>query len=293
MDRDELSKPIKEQTHSKKVGVVIVTHNSEKTIDQTLFALNNQSYPVEYIFLVDSGSADTKYLKVHDHVGTLEMCMMPNIGFSAANNLGYNSLTKDLEYVIFLNPDLILPDDFVKKAVAWMEEPEHKKVGAISGILLGWDVEKERATGLIDSTGIFSTWYGKWFDRARGTSYKRTPYTKEEAVPALCGALMFCRKKALESVKMGRFQIFDETFFCYKEDIDLSLRLTKKGWKLYYLPTLVGYHVRGWNPNRKLAPRKLRLMSAQNELKLHLKSFNPIKILYSASKLIGVQVFDL
>jgi len=291
MVRDELSKPL--NTTSRNVGVVIVTHNSQSTIDETLHSLTLQTLPPKEIYLVDSGSSETRYLKVHDHEGALEMCMMPNIGFSAGNNLGYSTLTNEIKYVLFLNPDVILPATFVEEAVNFMNEEGHIKVGALSGILLGWDVEKERPTGLIDSSGIFPKWYGHWSDRGRGESAKRNPYQKTEAVPALCGALMFCRKAALDSVKIGKDQIFDETFFCYKEDIDLSLRLRDKGWYLYYVPSLTAYHVRGWNPDRHSAPRKLRLMSAENELKLHLKRKNPIKIAYSALKWLGVKLLNI
>jgi GT2 family glycosyltransferase len=275
------------------VGVVIVTHNSEESIDQTLFALNQQTVLPDQVVLVDSGSSDSAYLKRHSHQGKLELCFMPNIGFSAGNNLGVSSLSPEVKYVLFLNPDVILPPEFMAKAIAWMEAPGREHVGAISGPLLGWDLAKEAPTGLIDSTGIFSTWYGKWFDRDRGASVRFKPFTHTERVPALCGALIFARKNALDSVKMGKYQVFDERFFCYKEDIDLSIRLRKKGWELAVVPELFAYHARGWNPSRKLVPRPLRVMSAENELRLHMKGMNPIKILYSLFKYIAVSVFDL
>lgn len=288
MDSIELSRSL-----NRNVGVVIVTHDSSSSLDQTLMALNNQSLPATQVVLVDSGSPDTAYLKKHNREGALELCFMPNIGFSAGNNLGYDSLGPDLSYVLFLNPDVILPPDFIEKAVDWISQEGREKVGALSGPLLGWDLLKEKPTGLIDSTGIFTTWYGKWYDRARGASVRSKPLKQMERVPALCGALMFCRRSALESVKLGSYQVFDEAFFCYKEDIDLSLRLRKKGWSLCIVPELFAYHARGWNLKRKLMPRSLRLMSAQNELKIHLKQFNPIKIAYSFFKCLGVVFFDL
>lgn len=291
MVRDELSEPLKNL--AKKVGVIIVTHNSQKTIDETLHSLTLQTLAPAEIYLIDSGSSETKYLKAHDHEGVLEMSMMPNIGFSAANNMGYNSLTPDIDYVLFLNPDVILPPSFVEEAYLFMEQEAHQKVGAMTGILLGWDSEKERPSGLIDSAGIFPKWYGNWEDRGRGQSSKRHTYQKTEAVPALCGALMFCRKKALESVKMGQGQIFDEAFFCYKEDIDLSWRLREKGWSLFYVPEMIAYHVRGWNPHRQRVARNLRLMSAENELRLHLKQKNLIKITYSTLKYMGVKFLNI
>lgn len=273
MDRNELSRSI---------GVIIVTHNSEKSIDQTLSALERQTLAPTEKIIVDSGSSETHYLRQYR---SLEICLMPNIGFSAANNLAVSALDPSIDYILFLNPDVILPDDFLEKAVHWMER--RAEVAALSGPLLGWNLEEARPTGRIDSTGIFTTWYGRWYDRGQGKAVRGHRYTQEEAVPALCGALLFCRKKALPD------PVFDEKFFCYKEDIDLSLRLRKAGWKLYYVPDLIAYHARGWSTSRQKMPRSSRLMSAQNELRLHLKGYNPIKIGYSFLKLIGVKLFDL
>ena len=290
MDSLELRQPI---GVGPSVGVVIVTHNSEASLDQTLASLNAQSYPAQQIVLVDSGSTDTAYVKKHNREGIIELCFMPNIGFSQGNNLGYSSLDEDIECVLFLNPDVILPPDFLEKAVSWMGAEGREKVGAITGPLYGWDIEKQKVTGLIDSYGIYSTWYGHWYDKYRGASAKLRPFKTLQRPQAICGALLFARRQALESVKLGQYQVFDETFFCYKEDIDLSIRLRAKGWELVVVPALEAFHARGWNPNRRLMPRHLRLMSAANELKLHSKGYNPIKITYSFIKYLGVLLLDL
>lgn len=289
MDRRELLEPLKKS----EVGVVIVTHNSEASINPTLAALNQQTYPPFQVVLVDSGSSTTHYLKEHSHQGSLEICLMPNIGFSSANNMGISSLDAVIDYVLILNPDVILPDNFIEKALEWMAVDGRTNVGAITGPLWGWDLDKEKPTGLLDSTGIFTTWYGKWYDRGKGLSAKYNPFKKMETLPAICGALMFCRREALISVKLKGSQVFDEEFFCYKEDIDLSLRLRKKGWTLYYVPELIAYHARGWQQDRQKIPKDLREMSALNELKLHLKGYNPIKIFYSTLKWVGVSLFNL
>lgn len=286
MDRDKLSGEI---------AVIVVTHNSAASIDQTLESLAEQSVKPGRVVLIDSGSSSTEYLKKYLSFKTLslELCFMPNIGFSAANNLGFNSLESRFKYVLFLNPDVILPPDFIQSALEWIEKPAHHKVGAFSGALWGWDLLKKQPTGRLDSTGIFTTFYGRWYDRGQGDSAKYSPYTKEESVDALCGALFFASREALESVKLSDGSLFEPTFFCYKEDIELSLRLRKKGWQLIFVPELIAYHARGWQKERSRVPRALRLLSAKNELKLHLKGGNPLKIAYSACKWVGVKVFNL
>lgn len=281
MDRNQLPKTMK-------VGVVIVTHQSESTIDPVIDALQKQTVPATEIFIIDSGSSNTAYVKKYNRKGVIELCLMPNIGFSAANNLGFASLGKEIDCVLFLNPDLILPVDFLEKAIFWLSN--HPKVGALTPKLLGFDFKTNEPTGLIDSAGITGAWYGRWYDRGQGK--KSHEYDREDQVDALCGACMFCRKEALLSVEISPGQVFDENFFCYKEDIDLSLRLAKEGWELMFVPSLIAYHGRGWK-GRKNTSHLLRLMSAENELKLHLKQKNPIKIFYSWLKVWGVKVFDL
>lgn len=270
------------------VAVIIVTHNSENTFDQAITSLLAQTLPPFQILVIDSGSENTQYIKKYGHDGPIEMAFLSNVGFSVANNVGFQSLEQEIQYVLFMNPDVILETAFLEKAVQWMDVKGREKVGALTGLLLGYDFKEEKPTGYIDSTGIFSTWYGRWYDRGQGKRAKTSPYTQMEAVPAICGALFFGRKAALHEV-----HVFDETFFCYKEDIDLSCRLRKRGWQLVYLPTLIAYHARGWRKDRGRVPYELRLMSARNELKLHMRLKNPIKILYSLMKWIGVRVFNI
>lgn len=281
MDRSELSEKVR-------VGVIIVTHNSAKTIDPVLESLKRQTLPPSKIYLIDSGSDDTHYIKKWDHKGPIEIALMPNIGFSAANNLGFNSLDKTIETILFLNPDCIITDDFLEKGAEFLWG--RKDIGAVTGKMIGYDFYKHKPTDLLDSTGIFTTWYGKWYDR--GQREPKNKYNQEESVPAICGALFYAKRDALNDILIDESEVFDERFFCYKEDIDLSLRLREKGWVLQYYPSLIAYHGRGWK-RRSQVSRKLRVMSAENELKIHWKTKNPIKITYSFLKWVGVKFLNI
>jgi len=272
----------------KKIGVILVTHNSEQTIDGTLLSLGEQIFKPYESFLIDSGSADVQYIKKYNRKMGLEICLMPNIGFSAANNLGFASLDKDVEYILFLNPDVVMPQTLFQDLCDYMDK--HPEAGAITPKLIGYDFKKNEPSKKIDSAGIASTWYGRWYDRGQGQNIDS--YNREEEVDAICGAFFFARRKAILSVQINKYEIFDETFFCYKEDIDLSVRLKSAGWKLVYLPQFIAYHGRGWK-KRELVSHPVKEMSARNELKLHLKMKNPVRIIYSFLKLIGVKLFDI
>jgi GT2 family glycosyltransferase len=209
-----------------------------------------------------------------------------NVGFCKGNNLGYSQVDQKTEFVLFLNPDAFLPPVFMQEALGIMES--HPSLGALSSVLLGYDPFRKEATGRVDSTGIFRTWYGKWYDRDHGAKWTGTQAECLEAVPALCGALMLCRQKAVQSVLIGQHEVMDERYFMYKEDIDLSLRLRQKGWEVAIAPQLIAYHCRGWNKKRSCVPKSLRLMSARNEMRLYARLKSPC-ILYSAIKYMAVK----
>ena len=275
-------------------AVIIVTHNNELHIEKVMHSLENQTFLPSEIVIIDSGSTQPDYLFPYQHgmhrIPT-KVIFEDNIGFCKGNNLGVSRLPSSTEYILFLNPDTFLTTNFIEKAIALMENPSNQLWGMLSGTLLGYDIIENRPTDKYDSTGIFQKWYGRWYDRDQGTQYQSGKYQYPEAVKALCGALLFCRKKALDSILLNGSDVFDNSFFMYKEDIDLSLRLKKTGYLLMFIPELIAYHCRGWKKDRRTISRKLRLHSAKNEITLHMRSYSPF-VVYSMLKYLYVRIFN-
>lgn len=271
-------------------AVIIVTYKSAAVISKCLQALREQTQPPAQIIVVDSGSPCTDYLT---NEARIELILSKdNIGFCIGNNIGVSRADPALPYILFLNPDAFLPPTFLEEALAYMEAPSEKDTGVISGLLLGYNMGNDAPSGMVDSAGIFRTWYGRWYDRSQGEAYSPERYRDEEESPALCGALLFCRKKALESVLLGPHHVLDASFYMYKEDIDLSLRLREKGWKVKFVPKLHAYHCRGWQRDRQKVPKQLRLLSARNEMRLFARRRSPC-ILYSTLKYLAVKLFNV
>ncbi len=268
------------------VHVIIVTHNSSSLLPVCLAHLNAQSQRVSTVIVVDSGSQDSRYLDNLDCLWPLIVFKNSNIGFGKANNLGFQHIHGDDGVVVFLNPDTFLPVDFLAGAVRRLEA--NPLAAVVSGKLLGFDFSQMKATGKIDSTGIYRRWYGRWYDRGQGQA-DQGQYEREESVPALCGALMVCRLLALK--EDGR-EPFDPDFFLYKEDIELSIRLRKRGWELIYSAALPAFHCRGWNKNRQSIPYELRIIAAKNEVLLY-KRHPSIYVLWALMKLFLVKMFRL
>jgi len=272
-----------------KVGVVIVTHNSQAFLEKNLSCLRNQTRISDMIVVVDSSSSCVDYLSLGKEAVNLKFLFFKeNIGFCKANNIGSSYLLNRFDYILFLNPDAFLSSAFIEEAIGFMELSQNKKVGALTGLLLGFDITSNQPTGLVDSTGIFRNWYGRWFDRYQGVSFQDIGHSlKQEEVPAICAAVMFCRTGALKDTMISNSEVFDNHFFMYKEDIDLSIRLRSKGWKLMFLPSLTAYHCRGWNKDRAKMPTIAKRYSALNEVRIDFK-YKSFYLIYSMIKLLYV-----
>ena len=147
-----------------------------------------------------------------------------------------------------------------------MEEDANKKVGMLTGTLLGYDIELDRPTGLVDSTGVMHTWYGQSIDRdQRKPLSVLEKYSRPNAIPAICGAALLARKATLDESARNNI-LFDPGYFMYKEDIDLSWKAVRAGWTLIHHPGLTVYHCRGWK-GRHAVSRKMRMLSARNDVK--------------------------
>lgn len=274
-------------------SVIIVTHNSERVIHKAMDCLARQTLPADQILLVDSGSSDRSYLSSYEKEQGVRIIFAGNdIGFCKGNNEGLKHVNPSADYIFLVNPDAFLTPQFIEKAVAFMERPVNYTCAILTGKVYGYDINKDKPSGRYDTTGIFQRWYGHWYDRGQGNSCEEEEFNQIEEVPAICGALMFCRKKALDAVLIRDREFLDNSFFMYKEDIDLSLRLRGQGWRLIYNPQLKAYHCRGWNPDRSKMPRMMRMLSARNELRIHLRSKSLLGVLYSSVKYASVALLN-
>ncbi|WP_419174963.1 glycosyltransferase family 2 protein [Desulfosediminicola sp.] len=260
--------------HKKKpeVSVVIVSHNSQVMLPLCLEALRQQVEVSLEQVIVDSGSTDTRYLNRLQKRYPFRLIKIDNIGYARANNMGYKALTSQSEIVIFLNPDVVLPYDYCRKLQKGMAADLSSAV--VSGMLVGFDANRRRPSQYIDSTGVFRSWYGRWYDRDQGRRVADVKRSRQY-LPAVCGAVFACRRTALEA---DNGLVFDPDFFLYKEDIELSLRLRERGWSLLFDPHLIAYHARGWQKKRSEVSWLLRKIAAQSEVILYRKHPSPYMV---------------
>jgi len=273
---------------SESLSVVIVTRNHGATIGAVLQALTAQTEPAGRVVVVDCGSDDTGWAADWaGHPGIEIHTLGENAGFTGGNNRGLRRLGAGEGWVLFLNPDVLVPPELLARIRRLVSDPRMDGFAAISPRLMGWDFNAGAPTGKVDSTGIFPAWSG-WSDRRT-----EEPARDEiETVPALCGAFFCARMSALRQVAFPSGLVWDERYFAYKEDIELSLRLRRAGWKVGVWHGAEAWHGRGWSAERKLMPRAARRMSARNEIRLH-ATYSPWKLPVSVVKWAAVASLDL
>ena len=196
------------------------------------------------IILIDNNSTDgsldylqPRFPAVHFIANTV------NVGFGKACNQGLQQAKGD--YILFLNPDTIVPEDCFEKCMTFFTS--HPDAGALGVKMLdgGGEFLKESkrsfpspATSLYKLSGL-----SKLFPKSRTFSNYHLGHldeNKEHEVDVLAGAFMMVRKDVLD--KTGGF---DEVFFMYGEDVDLSYRIQKAGYKNYYFPGTEIIHFKG------------------------------------------------
>lgn len=214
------------------IAVVIPNWNGKDFIGACLESLLAQT-EAAHIFVVDNGSTDGSVEYIAKKFPSV-VCIALNVntGFTGGVNRGIEeAIEGGFEYVALFNNDAVAEKDWLKHLVT--AAGKHPKAGIITGKFMRADKKH------IDSTGDLLSIYGLPFPRGRNEP-DEGQYDKGEYVFGATGGASLCRMTMLQ--KIG---LFDEDFFAYYEDADISFRAQSAGWKVYYQPLAVAYHEMG------------------------------------------------
>ncbi len=222
------------------VTFIVINYNTENLLGSCLESLLAQKIVDKEIIFIDNGSADGSCAFVSGKFHSVTaVCNDKNLGYAGAANQGIR-MSKG-EFVMIINPDIVLEPDYVEKCVAKMKEDP--RVGAICGKILKYDFSEKKKTDIIDTVGLFCFSNRRVIDEGQGMK-DHGQFNDPREVFGVSGACPLYRRSALEDAKVLD-EYMDGDFFMYKEDVDLSWRLRLFGWKCFYLPGAVGYHGRG------------------------------------------------
>lgn len=196
------------------------------------------------VFVVDNNSPDQTVQFLEAQFPSVEfIANQENIGFGRANNL---AITKARgEFILFLNPDTILPENGLTDIIRFLEAQPEAGAAGIRMIDGSGNYLPESKRGFPGPWTSFCKMFG--LTKAMPSSKTFAHYymghldpEKNHQVEILAGAYMLVRKKTLATVGG-----FDEQFFMYAEDIDLSYRIQQHGFKNYYFSETPVIHFKG------------------------------------------------
>jgi len=227
------------------LSIIIVNYNVRYFLEQCLCAVQNAVVGMEAeVIVVDNHSADgsVEYLGPL-FPGVQFIANIENGGFAKANNQALARASG--EYVLFLNPDTLVPENCFALCLEFMKT--NPEAGALGVRMIDgrgrFLPESKRAfpspmasfyklmglAALFPASGIFNKY-------ALGNLDEH----KNHEVDVLAGACMLVKKKILDAL-----QGFDESYFMYGEDIDLSYRVQEAGYQNHYFAGTTIIHFKG------------------------------------------------
>ena len=166
-----------------------------------------------------------------------------NLGFGSGCNLG--AAQGKAPYILFLNPDLVFQPGNIDQLIAYLKSGKLPDNTGIIGIqLLNPDgsIQKNIAR-FPEFKDLFPRMLGldRLFPKYFKPHYiKNMDYSQNQFVDQVPGAFFLVKRTVFE--KLGGF---DERFFMYYEDVDLSYRACSAGWRTYYLADIAVKHIGG------------------------------------------------
>ena len=232
------------------LSVIIVNYNVRHFLEQALLSVERALVGLDAeVWVVDNNSADASVEMVRARFPWVRVIANPdNPGFSIANNQAIRRSSG--KYVLLLNPDTVVKEDTFTRCFDFMEA--HPDAGGLGVRMIDGRGRflPESKRGLPTPWVAFTKAFGlaRLFPRSRRFGRYHLGFLAEDEtheVEILAGAFMWMRRSTLDEVGL-----LDEDFFMYGEDIDLSYRLIKGGYKNYYLPTTDIIHYKGESTKR-------------------------------------------
>lgn len=227
-----------------KLTIVIVSYNVKYYLEQCLGSLQRALQGIEAeVYVVDNHSKDGSVEYLSNFFPQLHIIASPhNLGFARANNLAIRKSVA--EYVLLLNPDTVVGESTIREALDFMDV--HPDAGSLGVRML--DAQgisaKESRRGLPTPMVAFYKMVGlcsRFPKNSRFGHYYMggLPWNEPAPIEVVSGAFCMLRREVLNQVGL-----LDEDFFMYGEDIDLSYRILKGGFRNYYIPSLI-LHYKG------------------------------------------------
>lgn len=230
---------------SMKLSIIIVSYNVSAFLENCLSSVFKALKNIHSeVIVVDNHSVDDTVFMVTEKFPDVHLIAnQSNTGFAVANNQAIQLANG--KYILLLNPDTIVSENCFELSISFMDE--HPVCGALgvkmfdgSGAFL-----PESKRGFPTPFASFTKMTGlyKLFPRSKIWNQYYLGHLEEDSIneiDVLTGAYFFMRKSIFNNIEP-----LDESFFMYGEDIDLSYRIKRAGYSIFYLPTTNIIHFKG------------------------------------------------
>jgi len=232
-----------------RLTISLVTFNGSRWLDGCLAAVDalRRARPTEIeLIVLDNASTDGSLEWLRHRIADdprahlIESTL--NLGYAAAHNRIIEQARGP--FVLLLNQDVQLDEGFAERALAAFEG--RPTVAAVQGQIRRLGADSTRLDTL-DTTGLQMGRYRRCVSRSQGLPSDAAPATGGPVFGADGPAPVY-RRAALIDARVprtrGGWEVLDEDFFMYKEDVDLAWRLKLLGWEAWYEPAALAWHAR-------------------------------------------------
>ena len=249
-----------ETINTKKATVIIPNFNGMKYLPDCIASLNSQTTDDIEVVVVDNGSSDgsLEWLKAN---AVKHIALQKNLGFAGGVNMGLKACRSP--YAILLNNDTVVEPSFAEELIKAIERS--KKIFAVSSKMV-----KASDHTLMDDAGDGLNILGWAYQR--GVDEPVEDYDEARYIFSACAGAAIYRMSILDEIGL-----FDENHFAYLEDIDLCYRAKLAGYRNYFCPKAVVYHIGSATSGSKYNPFKVKL-AARNNIYLHYKNQGSIQL---------------
>lgn len=223
------------------ISIIIVTYNAEEYITACLDSIKDQDYKNFNIIIIDNNSTDRTIdlIKKYPYKKNISIIKNDeNLGFSRACNIGINYAIEKLmsHFVLLLNQDTVSQRNLLSSLLFWQKR--YGDAAYCPKILIKknkriWWIGTQFFT-ISDLLKNFNLSVSYHINKEeKNNFYLGKPKERE----AITGCALFLSRKLIKNVGL-----FDEHFFMYGEDLDYSIRMKKKGYKLFLIPGTTVFH---------------------------------------------------
>lgn len=243
-----------------KVSIITPNYNGYKFLKLFFKSLLREKEYIEEIIIIDNGSSDESinYIKnLKNYPIKIKLIENEeNLGFAKAVNQGI--INAKSEYLYLLNNDVEITENTISTLLKSIEN--NNKIFSVSSKM----VQYYNRT-LIDDAGDEYTILA--YTKKTGNNQNISKYNEFREIFSSCGGAALYRKSIIEEIGY-----FDEKFFAYMEDVDIGYRSRIYGYKNYYCPDSIVYHIGSGTTGSKYNEFKIKI-AARNNIWMIYKNF--------------------